>query len=398
MNPNDNSSRPAPLPLRAMPVTSQKKNSPLYWLYAPEVFFYTTIWLIVLVVVGTLAQKDVGIYVAQEKYFSSWFLWLGDAIPLPGGRLTLTVMFVNLAAKLFLDSPWTLAKIGVIISHGGALLLLIGGFFTAYFSMEGAMPIPETGRSNFFQDYHSFELAVIDTTAPTHDEVTGFSREHVKPGATIRDDAFPMTFKVLEIYANCNVVRRTHAAPATHRSMAQRFELQESLVNPEEHLNRGGMVVEIKGLDAERDGQYILYEFMEVPQTLSTPQANYELVLWKKRHPVPFEIELIDFEKKMHPGTGMASSYKSVVNLIDGPTPQRVVIEMNAPLRHKGYTFYQASFQEGADRDVTVLAVVKNAGVYFPYISSIVMCIGLLVHIVIQIPRLIQKMEARKPE
>ena len=55
---------------------------------------------------------------------------------------------------------------------------------------------------------------------------------------------------------------------------------------------------------------------------------------------------------------------------------------MNEPLRHKGYTFYQASFIDGELIQTTVLAAVKNYGRLFPYISTIVMCIGLLFHMI----------------
>ena len=35
----------------------------------PKIFFYTLIWLMVLVVLGTLAQRDIGLYASQQKYF-----------------------------------------------------------------------------------------------------------------------------------------------------------------------------------------------------------------------------------------------------------------------------------------------------------------------------------------
>ena len=43
---------------------------------------------------------------------------------------------------------------------------------------------------------------------------------------------------------------------------------------------------------------------------------------------------------------------------------------MNEPLRHKGYTFFQASFIDDSEIEKTVLATVKNYGRLFPYISS----------------------------
>ena len=89
----------------------------------------------------------------------------------------------------------------------------------------------------------------------------------------------------------------------------------------------------------------------------------------------------------MHPGTNIAKSYSSEINLIEDKISRRVLIKMNEPLRHGGYTFYQASFVDGLDRETSVLASVKNYGRLFPYISSIIMSIGLLMHLLINLPK-----------
>ena len=93
----------------------------------------------------------------------------------------------------------------------------------------------------------------------------------------------------------------------------------------------------------------------------------------------------------MHSGTGIAKSYSSDINLIEAGISKRILIKMNEPLRHRGYTFYQASFIENSDGETTVLAAVKNYGRLFPYISSIIMCVGLLVHLIMKLPNLFKK-------
>ncbi len=232
-----------------------------------KIAFYTLIWLMILLIAGTIAQKYIGLHQAQNMFFSSWIIWLGY-IPLPGGLPTLGLLAVSLTAKLFFASPWSLKNSGIIITHIGALLLLLGGLVTYLYSQEGNMIIYEGQSSNFFSDYY--------------DE--------------------------------------------------------------------------------------------------------------NKRTILPFEIELIDFEKKFHPATNMPKSYKSEIILHENGTQWRSVIQMNEPLRYRGYTFYQSSFIVEEDgREATVFAVVKNIGRMFPYISSIIMCIGLLVHALIRVPKLIGK-------
>ena len=94
----------------------------------PKIFVYTLIWLMVLVVLGTLAQRDIGLYASQQKYFSANITWLGDIIPAPGGRITMVVILVNLTFMvLFKHNLWKIKKIGVLIMHIGGLLLLMEG-------------------------------------------------------------------------------------------------------------------------------------------------------------------------------------------------------------------------------------------------------------------------------
>ena len=64
---------------------------------------------------------------------------------------------------------------------------------------------------------------------------------------------------------------------------------------------------------------------------------------------------------------------------------------MNEPLRHKGYTFFQASFIDDSEVETTVLATVKNYGRLFPYISSIIMSIGLLIHLLVMMPKMVKR-------
>lgn len=358
-----------------------------YFLANPEVFFYTAIWLIVLLVYGTIDQKYNGLYLAQQKYFSSWFVW---GI-FPGGRLTMTVMFLNLACKLIFNSPIRWGRVGTLVTHSGMLLLLLGGFFTAYFSNEGSMPIPEGQTSSYYQDYHELEFAVIDKSPEDHDAVTAFNQEYLKGGSVISDPDFPFSITVKAFYRNIDFVRRESTSTEGLHGMAQRFEFRSKKLENEFSQNMAGIVLDIQGLDDGSDGTYSLFQFMEVPQTVRTGGKDYVIELRNKRYQLPFAIELKEFTKKLHPGTQMASHYSSLVNVVEGDYRREVLIGMNEPLRNLDYTFYQASFIEGVQEDTTVLAVVQNAGRNFPYIASIIMCIGLLFHLILQVPKMIAR-------
>lgn len=263
--------------LRMKKVVNNYKKAVMI-LASPRVVFYVMIWLMILLVIGTVAQKYIGLHSAQMMFFSSYIIWLGW-IPLPGGMPTMGLLTISMMVKLFFASRWNIQNSGIIVTHIGALLLLLGGLVTYLYAQEGNMVIYEGESVNFFSDYYETE-SLGDGT--------------------------------------------------------KRF----------------------------------------------------------KRSILPFEIELVDFEKKVYPATNMPQSYKSEVILRENGAQWHSIIQMNEPLRYRGYTFYQSSFIIEDDREATVFAVVKNVGRMFPYISSIIMSIGLLMHVFLRLPKLIRKSAA----
>ena len=328
-----------------------------------DIFFYLILWLIVLLVMGTIAQKDIGLYMAQQLYFSSFIIWFGNILPLPGGYLTLIFISVGLISKLFLDK-WKWQRLGTFTIHLGALLLLFGGFLTAQFSSEGFMVIKEGQSSDFITDYHGLELVITDKQG----NMAMFSDKSFKQSKALKSEAIPFSIEIIEFCKNCEIDAKGGLVALPNA------------IKSEE--NRAGISIDIDG------EALIIMEDMPTPPII----LNHKIELRHKRTKLPFSIKLLDFEKQIHQGTSMARSYRSDVILQDNGLEWRSRIQMNAPLRYKGYTFYQSSFIDGGANaaDTTVLAVVKNIGRLFPYISSIIMCIGLLIHLAQRLPPLMR--------
>jgi len=347
-----------------------------------EIFCYCLLWLIVLTVVGSVAQKYVGLHNAQLRYFSSWILWAAF-VPLPGGRLTMVVVFVNLMAKLIFSTPLRWRRSGVIISHLGALLLLVGGFITAYESIEGHMLIPEGEQRGYFEDPYAMELALIDSSDSGSDQVTAYSGSFMKTGKDLPLEGSSGTLTIEELHDNCEVVQRASGeGPPDARGMAATSELQV-LPDSGEDESRAGAVLRLSGIGQEADGLYLVLErFTPTRIKGRDGEELFRIEMRRHRHQLPFEILLEDFEMSKHPGTEMARDYRSHVKVVKGVSARKADIWMNHPLRSEGYTFYQSSYIDGA-RQATVLSVVRNAGRLFPYISSIIICIGMLIHLAI---------------
>jgi hypothetical protein len=357
---------------------------------SPKIFFYSLFWLVILLFWGTVAQKEMGLYQAQIKFFSSWFFWIGP-LPLPSGRLTMALITFNLFFKLVFNSPLSLKRTGIIITHCGSMMLLGGGVITAYFSSEGNLVVNEGEKASFYSDYHENELAVIDTRPEDVDHVTAFHGANLSAGSTLNHERLPFSIKILKYYPNARFIQKEGPTLAEERTVASRFDIEALPLSAEEATNRAGARIHIEGVDDNQDGIYLLFEYMEVPQQLKLADGTVLVELRKKTYPLPFEIELLDFEEQKHPGTTMARSFKSDIHLIKDGIKREVTISMNAPLRSDSYTLYQSSFARQNGTETSVLAVVQNAGRLFPYISSIIICIGIFIHLVIQLPLLIRR-------
>ena len=359
-------------------------------LSSPKLFVYSLFWLMVLVVVGTVSQRDIGLFASQQRYFSSYFFLFGP-MPLPGGRIVLALMLTNLISMLFKHNIWKMKKIGILVVHLGGVMLLVGAGLTAIFSSEGSMIIEEGSRSSTVDDYHTTELAIINTSEQNYDEYTIFGQPLFISGNNLKNETLDFDITILDYMANATLEPIVGQSDMQYRGMLKNFSLKEIPRDKDDIKNRPGMIIQVSGSFTNSDGIYGLIFGQSVPASLDIDGKDYVMVIQKKKTILPFTIELLDFKKVMHPGTAVAKSYSSRINLIENNVPRSVLIEMNKPLTHRGYTFYQASFIERLDRETTVLAAVHNYGRLFPYISSIIMSIGLLLHMITNLPSLLKK-------
>ena len=192
------------------------KNTLAKLISSPKIFSYTVLWMIILVFFGTLAQKDIGLYESQMRYFSSYFFLLGGFIPLPGGRLVLLIMTINLAASLFKKNLWKIKKTGIIIVHLGGLLLL-GGGVTALFSSEGNMVIAEGETSNHVDDYFDMELAFVNTSRDDSLEYTVFDAPLLNDGNSITYEDFGIQIDIISHMENVRIESRISPAEKIYK-------------------------------------------------------------------------------------------------------------------------------------------------------------------------------------
>ncbi|CAL2082718.1 Cytochrome c-type biogenesis protein CcsB [Tenacibaculum sp. 190524A05c] len=112
----------------------------------------------------------------------------------------------------------------------------------------------------------------------------------------------------------------------------------------------------------------------------SIDNLNFRAWYGAKLLQTPFSIKLNDFQLEKYPGSESASSYASEVTVVDKNESFDYRIFMNHILDHKGYKFFQASYQNAGEAiEQTHLSVNHDFwGTFITYIGYSLLYIGLI--------------------
>jgi cytochrome c-type biogenesis protein CcsB len=117
----------------------------------------------------------------------------------------------------------------------------------------------------------------------------------------------------------------------------------------------------------------------ENTEEFSIDDLNFRLWYGAKNLETPFSIKLNDFQLEKYPGSESAASYASEVTLIDTTEKFDYKIYMNHILDHKGYKFFQASYDLSGETEQTHLSVNHDSlGSFITYLGYSFLYIGLI--------------------
>jgi hypothetical protein len=359
---------------------------------------------LVLVFVATLAQVNLGIWAVQAKYFHSFFVMAsvpGTAlfVPVfPGGYLIGGLLLINLAVAHVYRLRLTWSKSGLWLTHFGLILLLLGELLTGLWQKESMMRLDQGETKSYSESSQRMELAVIDTTNPKYDEVVAIPTAVLGDLGTIQQPMLPFRIHTIAYYPNSQLQMRSQVPSAPPSPADQGFGPQ-LVITPlpvtykQDEENMPAAVIELDGPDGPL-GKWIVSSGLTEPQTLTAMGHTFELIMRPARRYYPFSVTLLKFSHDRYAGTDIPKNFSSRVRVRtnDGSVDREVLIYMNNPLRFDGLAFYQAGFEPN-DR-ATILQVVQNPSWLLPYISCILMFLGLTIQFAIQLTRFIRKRDA----
>ena len=336
--------------------------------------------LCVLVLWGTFYQIDHGIYAAKARFFSSWIVLIGGFFPFPGVRLTVLTLILNQLAFLFFKQKWRIDKVGLVLTHVGILVLLIGGGIISYTSKETFLTLWEGESSHESSSYRDWELAVWKNNISQNPVVIGLDTLHAERSYDI--PALHNGILIQRVYKNCMAfMPRGHGDTARPMPAAiDSLEAAGPAADPSENIP--GLELTSVGTPG---GRVLLYGGNPSPTAAAFGSDTLYFTLRQKRTPLPLAITLIQFIKEDYAGTQTARQFKSKIRAAGGGMDREVVISMNKPFRYRQFTFYQSSYSQDGGRQSSTLAIVENRGKALPYVAGLFMAAGLILHFLVKL-------------
>ena len=356
----------------------------------PAITLVSLVILFALVLFGTLYQTEHGLFEAQNKFFGYGFVLVGGFFPLPAASLVLWVLSIQLVVTMTLILPLKLSKLGLWIVHLSIFALLVGGFVTQMMAVESQLTLAEGEVGHYTTSYQDWELAFWETKGDTN-RVLAYDAVNFKPGTVVDVLPYHARVKVQSYYRNSDAFTTAATKGPKYINPSGIGMIESRKPDKEVTRNAPGLIFTL--IEPNKPEKEILLYGMElVPLILTLDGKKVFVQLRLKHYPMDFSLKLTDFVKNVHPGTDVPSSFESYADMDKGGSVRPVKIWMNNPLRHEGYTFFQASYAQAPGAvEKSTFAVVTNPGRVLPYVSSLLVFGGMLLHFLLRLIPFIRK-------
>jgi len=295
-------------------------------------------------------------------------------------------------------------RAGIVLLHGGLALMMINEVLVYSLHREAIVSLTEGQTAYFARDVGGVELAVSQTDR-IHQEVeelivpqSYFSKSQGQP---IAGEDLPFDVRVVEYFENSSV--RPLAAgetPVVTAGLGRGWVIQPQDVisgaDSSGRVNVPAMYAQIDEKDGgEHVGTYLLSAGHDA-DTVVVGGKPYQIDLRFLRRHKPYVIRLISTDATMYPGTQIPRDYRSEFRIIDPSRDvnRRVKVWMNNPLRFAGDTIYQSGYDDTSGQKVASFQIVANTAWMIPYVSCMIVVIGMLAQFVLTLIRFLNRRAA----
>ena len=352
--------------------------------------------LFLLTFFGTIEQKWIGLYAVIQKYFDidSFLVFpsRGDGkfifLPLPGAYWVMVVLSINMFCGGLIRARKGWKTVGVLVSHFSILFMLVAGAVSSLSKVEGQMSVYQGEKSDFAQKYHTTTIEVAKVDEGGHrlppKIISSASLRSLKRNDVLRAE-FPdegFTMDITGMLGSSNMfMERTAEEIDEDGPVVDGFFLREAEYNKDNELaNMAGCYATVKDKEGNEIQELILWMGNPSPVSFVHNEQRYLVTLTMEIWPMPFEVELHKSVGEYYPGTRKASTFESTITKVANDQREDYKIFMNNPMRHGGFTLFQANWSDTGGKPFSGFAIVTNPSDKWPEYSLYVATVGLLIH------------------
>ncbi len=328
----------------------------------------------------------------------------------PGMRIVWQLLQAGIASSVCLVGLIMVFGVrgGNVLIHAGVGLMMVGQFVFGDRQVEQRLSVAEGESTSLVFQQDAVELAIIDTSDPERDSVTAIPearlRRAVRYNEIIDAAELPFKLKITEWMPNSTLVKISDAEK--NRATLGEIGLQAIAkpLEPQGGAMQGSNVASayvqiFPKASGEALGTVLLTQQLNDQAQLfvgaggdrndkiAVDGKDYELALRFRREYKPYKVTLKDVERVDYSGTETPRDYSSTIVITDKKSgdSQEGRTWMNNPIRYRGETFYQSQYQkaraaDGSVTEITGLQVVENAGWVIPYVTCMMVLVGMLAH------------------
>ena len=328
-----------------------------FWVILPIMFFYA-----LSCAVATFIENDYGTIAARAIVYNSWWF-----------ALLHIYLIVALIASFIHYHSLPRKKYASALLHLSFIIIIIGAGITRYFGKEGMFIISENQKADFYYSSENYiNISAID------ENWQKAQPQFVSADISVYGTFFakPKINEVVEIFGKPLHIVSKDIALTPPNPQEENLKNREMLLTLEVSYN-GDMqeITLLGGLGGSNEHRILRVEIGGM---------KFGFHWGAKKVDLPFQIRLLEFEKKTYAGTENPSSYASQIEVLDKNDkilfPFRIY--MNHTLDFGGYRFYQSNyyFDDETNSYTSVLSVNNDPGKIPTYIGyALLILAGLLV-------------------
>lgn len=328
-----------------------------FWVILPIMFFYA-----LSCAVATFIENDYGTIAARAIVYNSWWFALL--------HIYLIVAFI---ASFIHYRSLPRKKYASALLHLSFIIIIIGAGITRYFGKEGMFIISENQKADFYYSSENYiNISAID------ENWQKAQPQFVSADISVYGTFFakPKINEVVEIFGKPLHIVSKDIALTPPNPQEENLKNREMLLTLEVSYNGDTQEITLLGgLGGSNEYRILRVEIGGM---------KFGFHWGAKKVDLPFQIRLLEFEKKTYAGTENPSSYASQIEVLDKNDkilfPFRIY--MNHTLDFGGYRFYQSNyyFDDETNSYTSELSVNNDPGKIPTYIGyALLILAGLLV-------------------